>query len=200
MRIRRIEATRGTDNRRDRQNRLTTLRHLTMPKKILSYLPYKPITNDAPVVIPSKQNKHRTALTDTQSVDAVVIATPETTPEDIMQRGVQVTQAFRNEIGKAVKTKRLTTGRTPKGFRFGGWYDRDNASKHRDGFVFGITAFTEKGCRGYRFIFQPVKEVAAEFTNNYNWVFIGSAYVFNRHYLYNLMHRIACNGFRSAFL
>ena len=54
--------------------------------------------------------------------------------------------------------------------RFGGWYDRDNALKHRDGFVFGITAFTEKGCRGYRFTFQPVKEVAAEFTNNYNRV------------------------------
>ena len=33
-----------------------------------------------------------------------------------MQRGVQVTQAFRNEIGKAVKTKRLTTGRTQKAF------------------------------------------------------------------------------------
>ena len=33
-----------------------------------------------------------------------------------MQRGVQITQAFRNEIGKAVKTKRLTTGRTQKAF------------------------------------------------------------------------------------
>ena len=33
-----------------------------------------------------------------------------------MQRGVQVTQAFRNEIGKAVKTKRLTNGRTQKAF------------------------------------------------------------------------------------
>ena len=33
-----------------------------------------------------------------------------------MQRGVQITQAFRNEIGKAVKTKRLTTRRTQKAF------------------------------------------------------------------------------------
>ena len=84
-----------------------------------------------------------------------------------MQRGVQVTQAFRNEIGKAVKTKTSHNRTNTKGFRFGGWYDRDNAEKHRDGFVFGITAFTEKGCRGYRFTFQPVKEVAAEFTNNF---------------------------------
>ena len=33
-----------------------------------------------------------------------------------MRSDVQVTQEFRNEIGKAVKTKRLTTGRSQKAF------------------------------------------------------------------------------------
>ena len=33
-----------------------------------------------------------------------------------MSKDVQLKQEFRNEIGKAVKTKRLTTGRTQKAF------------------------------------------------------------------------------------
>ena len=81
-----------------------------------------------------------------------------------MQRGVQITQAFRNEIGKAVKTKRLTTGRTQKAFALEVGTTATTLRNIEMGFVFGITAFTEKGCRGYRFTFQPVKEVAAVFT------------------------------------
>ena len=78
-----------------------------------------------------------------------------------MQRGVQVTQAFRNEIGKSVKTKRLTTGRTQKAFALDVGTTATTLRNIEMRFVFGITAFAEKGCRGYRFTFQPVKEVAA---------------------------------------
>ena len=103
-------------HRRNRQDRLTTLRHLTMPKKSFRECPTSPLQSLSLWSNPLNTPNSTTALTDTPSVDAVVRVTPETTPEDIMRRGVQVTQAFRNEIGKAVKTKRLTTGRTQKAF------------------------------------------------------------------------------------
>ena len=83
-----------------------------------------------------------------------------------MQRGVQVTQAFRNEIGKAVKTKRLTTGRTQKAFAL----------------EVGTTATTIRNIEmGLSLVSPPLLKRVVD-------------------HLYNLMHRIACNGFRSAFL
>ena len=94
-----------------------------------------------------------------------------------MQRGIQVTQAFRNEIGNAVKTKRLTTGRTQKAFALEVGTTATTLRNIEMGLSLVSTPLLKRVVEATGLTFQPVKEVAAEFTNNYNWVFIGSAYV-----------------------
>ena len=75
-----------------------------------------------------------------------------------MQRGVQVTQAFRNEIGKAVKTKRLTTGRTQKAFALEVGTTATTLRNIEMGLSLVSRAFAKKDRRGGRYTFQPVAD------------------------------------------